>query len=175
MKTRIPLVEAEGIAQKIVAILSPACERIEIAGSIRRKRPDVGDIEIVAIPKMLPVVDMFGATSGVQSALDIFDYSQLGKVVKGGSKYKKIENGIDLDLFIVTPPAQWGVLFMIRTGSADFSHKMVTIRKYGGYLLSNCKVKDGAVWRNGAIIPMDEEEDYFKLCGIEYVAPRHRI
>ncbi len=39
------------IAEKVKAQLAPHCERIEIAGSIRRKKPDVGDIEIVAIPK----------------------------------------------------------------------------------------------------------------------------
>ena len=35
------------IAEKTKAQLAPYCERIEIAGSIRRKKPDVGDIEIV--------------------------------------------------------------------------------------------------------------------------------
>lgn len=38
-------------AEALVAALAPACERIEIAGSIRRKRPDPSDIELVAISK----------------------------------------------------------------------------------------------------------------------------
>ena len=45
-----PFSEVLPIAQHIVDSLSPFCERIELAGSLRRKRPMVGDIEIVAIP-----------------------------------------------------------------------------------------------------------------------------
>jgi len=48
---RMKLEEAQVIAEKTKALLAPYCERIEIAGSIRRKKPDVGDIELVAIPK----------------------------------------------------------------------------------------------------------------------------
>lgn len=43
--------EAYQIATRIKAELQPHCERIEIAGSIRRNKPEVKDIEIVAIPK----------------------------------------------------------------------------------------------------------------------------
>ncbi len=39
------------IAEKTKELLAPYCERIEIAGSIRRKKPEVKDIELVAIPK----------------------------------------------------------------------------------------------------------------------------
>ena len=177
MKTRIPLAQAQEIALEIASFLEPACQRLVIAGSIRRQKPDVGDIEIVAIPKMLPSVDMFGETSTLVSALDLFNYSKIGKVIKGGSKYKQIETryGINLDLFIVTPPAQWGVLLMIRTGSADFSHKMVTKKRFGGCLPSDCDVRDGAVWRNGEIVLMDGEMDYFTLCRIDYIEPENRI
>ena len=51
MKTRIPLNEAHAIAAEIITVLAPHCRRIEIAGSIRRQRPEVGDIEIVGIPE----------------------------------------------------------------------------------------------------------------------------
>jgi DNA polymerase/3'-5' exonuclease PolX len=43
--------EALKIAQETVELLRPHCERIEIAGSIRREKPEPNDIEIVAIPK----------------------------------------------------------------------------------------------------------------------------
>jgi hypothetical protein len=39
-------------AQQIVTWLTPFCERIEIAGSIRRQRPIVNDIDLVCIPKI---------------------------------------------------------------------------------------------------------------------------
>lgn len=46
----IPLAAARAIAEQVRKALAPACERIEIAGSVRRERPEVHDIEIVAIP-----------------------------------------------------------------------------------------------------------------------------
>jgi DNA polymerase/3'-5' exonuclease PolX len=41
------------IAEALVELLTPACQRIEIAGSIRRKKLYPNDIEVVAIPKWL--------------------------------------------------------------------------------------------------------------------------
>src|ERR1700750_2314871 len=43
--------EGESIAQKLIERIKPYCVRAEIAGSIRRCKPEVKDIEIVAIPK----------------------------------------------------------------------------------------------------------------------------
>ena len=38
------------IAEKVIDRLAPACVRVEIAGSLRRKSQFVGDIEIMCIP-----------------------------------------------------------------------------------------------------------------------------
>jgi DNA polymerase/3'-5' exonuclease PolX len=43
--------EAKELADSLVAALSPHCARIEVAGSLRRRKPVVKDIEIVAITK----------------------------------------------------------------------------------------------------------------------------
>jgi DNA polymerase/3'-5' exonuclease PolX len=42
---RIPLAAADAIAADVLAQLQPHCERIAIAGSVRRRRPTIGDIE----------------------------------------------------------------------------------------------------------------------------------
>jgi DNA polymerase/3'-5' exonuclease PolX len=51
---------AQPIADRVRDLLAPHCDRIEIAGSIRRQKADVGDIEIVAIPKTVTDGDLFG-------------------------------------------------------------------------------------------------------------------
>jgi len=43
--------EAHSIAVRVLELLQPHCIRCEIAGSIRREKSEVKDIEIVAIPK----------------------------------------------------------------------------------------------------------------------------
>jgi len=178
-KTKIHLDEAQRIARYYLGLLAPACERIEIAGSIRRKKLLVGDIEMVAIPKLAVSNDLFGNPSKPHSLLDdaVADLIPRGaRLLKNGERYKQIAlpEGVNLDLFIVLPPAQWGVIFLIRTGPAAFSRWVVTPRKHGGALPSNCRVKDGAVWRNGEIIPMPEEEEFFRLLGLPAIAPEHR-
>ena len=59
--TRVLLAEAAAVADSLAGLLTLACHRLEIAGSIRRGRPDVGDIEMVAVP-ILDIVPegMFG-------------------------------------------------------------------------------------------------------------------
>ena len=62
------------LAEEILDILRPLCSRIEITGSIRRKKADVHDVDIVLIPK--PLVDLVGI---LQSRLN-------AKVEKRGSR-----------------------------------------------------------------------------------------
>lgn len=173
MKTKMYHVEAWILAEKLIAELSPYCQRIEIAGSLRRLKPEVGDIELVAIP--LFGVDLFGNETE-EHLLDVVDWERFGKVVKAGSKYKQIElyQGINLDLFIVTPPAQWGVQFVIRTGPAEFSKHFVTQKKFGGLLPSCFRVEDGAIWSNNHVIETPEEIDVFNLIGLPFVEPEKR-
>lgn len=120
------------IANNLVKKLKPVCYRVEIAGSIRRKKTEVKDIELVVIPKQ------YGDTSG-----DLFEpkcimrpvpafvtmvTKELGTVIKGrgDGRYMQIElpEEIKLDLFI---PAEGDYFrqFAIRTGSADYSHKII--------------------------------------------------
>ena len=157
----------------VLAELGPYCQRIEPAGSFRRRKPEVGDLDVVAIPQF--TTNLFGEISG-QSKLNSYDYSRLGRVMKGGTRYKRIEleDGFCLDLFIVTPPAQWGVVFLIRTGPAGYSRRFVTRRKYGGMLPSNLKVRDGAIWHGIELVPTPEEKDVYSILGLPFVAPWER-
>ena len=112
--------------------LAPYCERIEIAGSIRRRKPECGDIELVAIPKIEPVVDLLGETVDQRSLLDQVLLDRY-TVLKGKDKYKQVlVDDVPVDIFIQPDPATWGVNFAIRTGSADFAKWLVTSRFDGG-------------------------------------------
>lgn len=46
------LERAKGVAAEVVARLGPACERVEVAGSVRRRKAEVKDLEVVFIPRM---------------------------------------------------------------------------------------------------------------------------
>lgn len=176
---RIELSRALEIVAAHLADIGHLFERIEIAGSVRRKCATVGDLEFVCIPRIVGIPDMLGVIND-ESDLDIADtLVRLGAEFRvNGQRQKGYTvpgRGAKIELYIVRPPAQWGVNFMIRTGSAEFSHRMVTSKHYGGALPSWAHVAQGAVWNGKEIIPMAEEADYFKLCGMEVIAPEFRV
>src|SRR5690349_5390941 len=73
------------VALNLVGALTPACHRIEIAGSLRRKKELVGDIEIVAIPKLH--TNLLGEpleSSGIDDLLAQWPIA----LHKNGQKYK---------------------------------------------------------------------------------------
>lgn len=115
---RYPLDLARYIAEEIEFSIMPYCKRVVIAGSIRREKPEVGDIEIVCEP--------------VAPKTNFATLIPKLSVIKNGEKYTQLllPEGIKLDLFKVTPPAQWGVILTLRTGPAEFSRKIVTQRRY---------------------------------------------
>jgi len=164
------------IASALVEQFEPYCERVAIAGSIRRGKADVKDIEIVAKPFTTPIENMFGDATGYLSRMNDFPYDELGALVKGGSRMKQIllHEGISLDLFIVLPPAQWGVIYTIRTGPKEFNVWTQTPRREGGAMPSFAKTKDGAVWAHGEIIPMPEEQDFLDFLELGWIEPAER-
>lgn len=152
--------KAENIALKYLELLKPFSKRIEIAGSIRRRKPEVKDIEIVMIRN---TSKMFSFLAFIETL----------RVLKGeaAGKYMKInlEEGIDLDLFMCFPD-NWGYIFAIRTGSADFSHLVLA----NAWVKQGFKGDDGYLTRNGKKIAVKEEEDLFKLCKLEFIPPEMR-
>lgn len=167
MKQQYPLEQAKELAEELKQQLSRMTSRIEIAGSVRRCKETVGDIEIVCQPS--ETFDLFGAAEPQPIYLPY-------RAVKDGSRYKqyRLPNGLCLDLFIVLPPAQWGVILALRTGPMMFSKKLVTRRPWG-YLPSEYHVEDGAVWHEErGVIATPEESDYFRLCGLNWIPPQER-
>jgi DNA polymerase/3'-5' exonuclease PolX len=145
-----------------------------MAGSLRRRKSEIGDIEIVAEPKEY-MPDLLGDLTETHS-LDLFNWSTLGVLKLDGHKQKKIilPGDVQVDLFIVTPPAQWGVIYFLRTGSDKFSHRFVTAKSFGGCMPKHLRMQDGAIWSNNHIIPTPDEKDLFDLCGVKFIPPHER-
>lgn len=106
---KIPLMVAEEYASHIIGLILYSCRRVAVAGSIRRQKADVGDIEIVAIPADSP--DLFGTIQWPPEPIEDI-LTKAGFVLKkNGDHYKQFDwDGIDCDLYITTP-ACWGVIY----------------------------------------------------------------
>ena len=158
------LEQALEIAERVKKELSPFCERIEIGGSIRRRKPIVGDIEIIVIPKPYDV-GMF--ESGIATIVKKWEK------VKGElpCKYTQriLPEGIKLDLFFATKE-NWGLIYALRTGSANYSHHILGKK----WVELGYKSISGKLTKDGVLIPVYEESDLFELLCIPYVIPNLR-
>lgn len=203
-KSKIFLADARHAAEAICRLLEPACDRIEIAGSIRRMSAIVGDVEIVCVPKLnidgeqsLSMVDvlveqLIPAGPGTLAFEGHVDSGLRwnSKAPANGSRYKRLiwigQDGplekMKVDLFCVLPPASWGALMAIRTGPAEFGRCLVTKRSQGGALPDRFTQRDGALWERIITIGRDEwlkfdtpeEKDYFAALGVPYWPPEDR-
>lgn len=169
MKTKLSDAIMRPLAETLVSRFASNCQRIEIAGSLRRLKSEIGDIEIVAIP-----------TAALYTKLDTLladDKIRHAEPKRWGNKLRSFlfdtigGYTIQVDLFLQPDPATWGVNMMIRTGSKEFSHKMVTERSKGGFMPDGYKIKDARVWRGETVLPTPDELNVFMLWGMDWVEP----
>ena len=152
------LKQAQSLAQEIVDQLAPFCERIEVAGSIRRQGPFPRDIDIVLIPK-----NQGQLASALQS---------VGERRRGGDKLQeRIYKGVHVDLYFAAE-ATWACLLLIRTGSKEHNIRLTTLARSKGWKLK--ANGEGLLNENGARMAGDTEESFFRALGIPYLQPEQR-
>jgi DNA polymerase (family 10) len=165
--------QAMAAAQALIALIERACERVEIAGSIRRQRPFVHDIDLVVIPKYETIeTDLLGGTEQV-SQLDQLLQDQDAVANHGGDKIKTgVIDGIPFDIYIASP-STWATLLLIRTGSKEHNIMLTTRARELGMKL--CANGTGLVNRyTGDIIAWESEGSIFRALGMAYVEPEKR-
>jgi len=198
--TRISLGKALTLGKQLVAELEPSCEKIMIAGSVRREKETIGDLEIVAMPRDHDAKDLFGDSVDTgRTYLDVvldqlYEHRFIGWTLdkrKQGKKLRKLRHGnmgFLCDLFIVTEKRAWGSHIAVRTGPHPFSIHMMKRAKElkmffaDGFLLHNHQshgtANEKSYCRDGAdcklIIPLPNEADVFEALKINYMYPRDR-
>ena len=162
-----PYDQALAIAQDILEQLRPYCERIQIAGSLRRECPQVGDIELVVIPKPYET-GLF--ENGLAAVVNQWPKVK-GEMEYGVTKYTQriLPTGIKLDLFFAEP-GNWGSILAIRTGSTEFSHRVLAV----GWTKLGYESRGGYLWRDGRMREVREERDLFNIINIPYTEPKNR-
>lgn len=208
-KTRIPLVQAERMAALIAPILSPFCERIEIVGSLRRRlatnsTEPIGDIEFLAIPKIVPgepVPTLFSDDpSETTEPIDLLHefllnqakeaeewfprhnlrggVSSMGRLIKHLHFQRPGLEAIKVDIFTCTPD-QWGILSIVRTGPERFCKQLMTQRRFGGFCPDHLWFRNWQiVFANGEqAMDTPTEESVFAAINLDYldIAQRERI
>lgn len=163
---------AVDFAAEVVEKLTPHCERIAIAGSLRRQRAQIGDIEIVALPRR--AVDLFGqADLKRPSALDEFLKEKGVQLAKDGPLYKQFRyGGLNVDLFLPASAAHWGCIYTIRTGSHEFNLWLMNVASPR----AGVRFESGRLLRrlSGVALDTPEEVDVFTALRLPFITPQMR-
>ena len=158
---RIPLSVAEPVANKVVAFLkkSKAALKVEAAGSLRRKRPTVGDIDIlIASKKPAVVTEAFVSMPKVKKVL-----------ARGPTKSSVLlKSGLQVDIRIVKPE-QWGSALQYFTGSKAHS---IALRKIA--IKKGLKLSEYGVFKQGKVVASKTEKQVYNALGLSYVKPELR-
>ena len=162
------LSRAQILTAELIELLKPYCERIEVAGSVRRRCPEVGDIDIVLIQHPWKL-EKFFLNEAYSHQIETKKHRPS---FKWGERYKQILfKGVKVELWICSK-WNWGLIYLIRTGSAEFSQKILTTWKTvsnGGYS------REGYLHENnGNKLNTPEETDVFNLCKLHFVEPQTR-
>ena len=171
-------------ARKVAAELAPRCERIEIAGSLRRGKPDVGDIEILYVPRIRQVHvlgELFPKSGSLADELldrwlakgIISKRPNINGSVTWGELNKLAvyaTSGIPVDLFATTME-RWFVSLVMRTGSAQSNTRLATAAlKRGMQFHAYGAIQD----RSGQQIIPQSEREVFERLGVPYREPAER-
>jgi DNA polymerase (family X) len=155
--------QAARIAASLVSVLRehPACNQVEVAGSLRRWTDTCKDIDIVA------TATDAGALAEVFARLPL-----LGEVQRGGEAGARgiTHNGVAIDFRIVAPE-NWGNLLQHLTGSGKHNEAMRTDAVKRGFHISEYGVLDDST---GTTHSCATEEEVYELVGLQYIPPELR-
>jgi len=145
------------LAKKIIALLKPYSKKIQIAGSIRRKSENPGDIDIVLIPKN-------------KSKLENF-LSKKGKRILGGEQkvYFRIE-GIEVEIYY-TNEEEWGAALLAYSSRRGSGIGLRIVARLKGFKLT----QHGLFSRKtGKRIAGKTEEEIYRALNRPYKEPWER-
>src|SRR5947208_1946424 len=159
--------EAERIREVLAAI--PEIVRLQVAGSLRRRRETIGDIDIVA-----SVTDDLGDTTR-RKIMDIFTGQPSVEAITGKGETKSsvvLKSGINMDLRVVND-SQFPYTLHHFTGSKEHH---IPLRRRA--LSMNMTINDYGLFRGKEphleLIPCKDETDIYAALGMAYIEPELR-
>jgi DNA polymerase/3'-5' exonuclease PolX len=184
-RKKYPRDQALNVARELYAALKPCCERVILAGSLRRRKTLVGDVEILYLPNfaemqetLFDVIKVNLADAKLQELLLAGTLEKRlnsrGSISSWGPKNKHAihsATGIPVDLFEGTP-ANWFNYLVCRTGSAENNILISNSARAKGWNWH--PYGDGFTDQEGNAIAVQSEQDVFRLAGLPYLEPWQR-
>jgi DNA polymerase (family 10) len=158
---RVYLADAKLYADAIVRHLkaTPRLGQIEVAGSFRRRRETVGDLDLLlTCSRCEAVMDQLAAYEGVAEVL-----------ARGSTKMTvRLRNGLQTDLRVV-PEKSYGAALQYFTGSK--AHNILVRRRA---LERGLKINEYGVFRGRKQVAGRTEEEVYEAVGLPWIPPELR-
>ena len=152
---------AEEMARPLVAYLEDieGVERVQVAGSYRRRKETVGDLDVLAISE-----------AGRETIQRFVDYEDVDEIVsQGGTRSTVVfRSGLQVDVRVV-PRESYGAALFYFTGSKDHN---IALRNLA--LDQGLKVNEYGVFRDEERIAGETEDEIYKLFDLPYIPPELR-
>jgi DNA polymerase/3'-5' exonuclease PolX len=195
-KPKFARADALEVARKFVRFLKPHCDRLIVAGSLRRRRNlEVSDVEILFIPKFSSLPDpndLFGekirtnaaerAIAALLEAGVLMKRPKCDGTLTWGEKNKlgvHVESGIPVDLFSATCE-NWFNYVVCRTGPAESNVRICNAAiargwQWNPYGSGFTRKPSGAGPGYHDVAPMCSERQVFTFVGLPYLEPWERV
>jgi len=161
MEKRLRLADADDIAAPLVEHLKGAAgvKEVTVAGSYRRRRETVGDLDVL-ISSSRPAVAMDRAAG----------YEAVAAVVAQGPTRAtlRLRNGLQVDVRVV-PPASYGAALHYFTGSKAHN---IAVRKLA--MAKGLKLNEYGIFRDDRRIGGRTEQAVFDAVGLPFIPPELR-
>jgi len=156
---RFKLALAAQYAEPYARYLAPVGDRVVIAGSYRRMKETVGDVDfLVTSRRPEKAIERFAAYGEVKEVL-----------AKGGTRASVVlACGLQADLRVV-PPESFGAALHYFTGSKAHN---IAVRKLG--LARGLKINEYGVFRGARRIAGETEDSVYASVGLPYIEPELR-
>lgn len=158
---RLKLAIAAQYADSLAAWLKgvPAVERIEVAGSFRRSRETVGDLDLLV------------ATHDAQAVMRRFTaYEEVRDVLAAGETRGSVilKSGLQVDLRVIEPES-WGAALLYFTGSKAHNIALRKLAQEAGL-----KLNEYGLFRGRQRLAGGSEEDVYAALGLDWIPPELR-
>ena len=169
---KIPLEEAREIADVILSLLGGLYTRIEVAGSVRRRRPVVHDLDFVMIPQLFAFPDR--VIMRLKERWPDLEILRKGPKIVGLTLY----HGLSVDIY-ASETRYFGTHLLRWTGSTEHNIKLCARARALGLKLAVSRgvliaPNVGGVIKEGKLIASRTEEDIFEALRMDFVAPEER-
>lgn len=191
-KPRFPNALGMRVAAELCAALKPASERLIVAGSLRRRKATVGDVEVLYIartevrrdPEDMFATKEFNLADEVIASLERRGVLERRRNSIGsemfGPKNKLMRHrasGVPVDLFAATTENWWNYL-VCRTGPAESNTRIAMAAQAMGWTWNPYRA---GFSRGGPMTGLEHEEramgseaEVFAFVGLPWAAPEDR-